>query len=245
MNAVSSNANDQEQSVTNLVKIHSLPQLLKRDRDQLSTQSRSIAYYHPHIDREKAEQFLRAKYIRYRRDGLFLLRDCTSSVHDFSLSLVCGEKCYHYKIQLIYDIYFSIGMCVRTFAFLDRSLLLVDSGPQIAGIESVIQYYQQKADGLACILSSDFVQGQPPPISARRLGSTNTLHRACKQGNLDIVKKILTSDVTLNNRPDVNGKDSYGSTALARAVVVFQIPQGVPSRLITRTSPMQIFRGRP
>jgi hypothetical protein len=116
MNSVSSNANDQEQSVTNLVKIHSLPQLLKRDRDQLSTQSRSIAYYHPNIDRDKAEQLLRAKYIRYRRDGLFLLRDCTTSVHDFSLSLVCGEKCYHYKIQLIYDIYFSIGTCAYVFS---------------------------------------------------------------------------------------------------------------------------------
>jgi hypothetical protein len=104
------NSNEQEQSVTNLVKIHSLTQLLKRDREQLSTQSRSIAYYHPNIDRDKAEQLLRAKYTRYKRDGLFLLRDCTTSPHDFSLSLVYGDKCYHYKIQLIYDIYFSIGM---------------------------------------------------------------------------------------------------------------------------------------
>jgi hypothetical protein len=109
MNPSSYNSNDQEQSVTNLVKIHSLSQLLKRDREQLLTQSRSIAYYHPNIDRDKAEQLLRAKYTRYRRDGLFLLRDCTTSPHDFSLSLVCGDKCYHYKIQLIYDIYFSIG----------------------------------------------------------------------------------------------------------------------------------------
>ncbi|CAF2134995.1 unnamed protein product [Rotaria magnacalcarata] len=199
MNASSFNSNEQEQSVTNLVKIHSLSQLLKRDREQLLTQSRSIAYYHPHIDRDKAEQFLRAKYTRYKRDGLFLLRDCTTSPHDFSLSLVCGDKCYHYKIQLIYDIYFSI-----------------DSGPQIAGIESVISYYQQLSDGLACILSNDFVQGQPPPTAARRFGSTNTLHRACKQGNFDIVKKILSPE-TLVNRPDVNGKDSFGSTALHEA----------------------------
>ena len=91
-----------------------------------------------------------------------------------------------------------------------------DSGPQIAGIESVITYYQQRADGLACILSSDFVQGQPPPISVRRLGSTNTLHRACKQGNFEIAKKILSPE-TLLNRPDVNGKDAFGSTALHEA----------------------------
>jgi len=92
----------------------------------------------------------------------------------------------------------------------------LDSGPQIAGIESLTHYYQQRADGLACILSSDFVQGQPPPIAARRLGSTNTLHRACKQGNFDIVKKILSPE-TLVNRPDVNGKDAFGSTALHEA----------------------------
>ncbi|CAF2625603.1 unnamed protein product [Rotaria sp. Silwood2] len=199
MNSSSFNSNEQEQSVTNLVKIHSLSQLLKRDREQLLTQSRSIAYYHPNIDRDKAEQLLRAKYARYKRDGLFLLRDCTTSPHDFSLSIVCGDKCYHYKIQLIYDIYFSI-----------------DSGPQIASIESLIDYYQQHADGLACSLSSDFVQGQPPPTAARRLGSTNTLHRACKQGNFDIVKKILSPE-TLINRPDVNGKDAFGSTALHEA----------------------------
>lgn len=65
-------------------------------------------------------------------------------------------------------------------------------------------------------MSSDFVQGQPPPIAARRLGATNTLHRACKQGNLEIVKKILSPD-TLLNRPDVNGKDAYGLTALHEA----------------------------
>jgi len=93
---------------------------------------------------------------------------------------------------------------------------IVDSGPQIAGIESLVSYYQQRADGLACILSSDFVQGQPPPIAARRLGSTNTLHRACKQGNFDIVKKILSPEILIN-RPDVNGKDAFGSTALHEA----------------------------
>ena len=116
MNLSLYSANDQEQSVTNLVKTHSLTQLLKRDREQLAIQSRSIAYYHPNIDRDKAERLLRAKYTRYRRDGLFLLRDCTTSPHDLSLSLVYGDKCYHYKIQLIYDIYFSIGTSVRTRA---------------------------------------------------------------------------------------------------------------------------------
>jgi len=114
--------------------------------------------------------------------------------------LVITNKYFNYQLQI---------KQINYFVFLD-------SGPQIAGIESLISYYQQRADGLACILSSDFVQGQPPPIAARRLGCTNTLHRACKQGNLDIVKKILAPE-SLLTRPDVNGKDSYGSTSLHEA----------------------------
>ncbi|CAF0724108.1 unnamed protein product [Didymodactylos carnosus] len=185
---------DQEQSVTNLIKLHSVPQLLKRDREQLQHQSRSIAYYHDSIDREKAEQLLKLKYAKYRHDGLFLLRDCTTSPHDFSLSLIYFDKCYHYKIQLIYDIYFQI-----------------DNGPQIAGIEALIQYYQKRPDGLACLLSNEFVINIPPPINARRFGYTNTLHKACRQGSIELVKRILSIDLY---RPDINAKDSIGSTAL-------------------------------
>ncbi|CAF0843016.1 unnamed protein product [Didymodactylos carnosus] len=185
---------DQEQSVKNLLKLHSVAHLLKRDREQLQQQSHSIAFYHDSIDREKAEQLLKSKYSKYRHDGLFLLRDCTTSPHDFSLSVIYLDKCYHYKIQLIYDIYFRI-----------------DSGPQIAGIEALIQYYQKRPDGLACLLSNEFVVNIPPPISTRRSGYTNTLHKACRQGNIELVKQILSID---HCRPDVNAKDSEGSTAL-------------------------------
>ncbi|CAF2964897.1 unnamed protein product [Rotaria sp. Silwood2] len=188
---------NQEQSITNLVKIHSLTQLLQQDYEKLLKQSHSISYYHPNIDRDKAEQLLKIKYINSACNGLFLLRDCSISPYDFSLSLIHNNKFYHYKIQLIYDIYFSIG-------------------PQIAGIENVIRYYQQRADGLICCLSNEFIQGQPPPITLRSIGLTNTLHRACQQGNFDIVKKILSSEYSIH-RPDVNGKDSYGSTALHQA----------------------------
>jgi hypothetical protein len=107
--------NDQEQSITNLIKIHSLTQLLEQDHVQLLKQSLNISYYHQNIDRDKAEQLLKTKYINSKLDGLFLLRDCTTSLHDFSLSLIYNDKCYHYKIQLIYDIYFSIGKKIKLF----------------------------------------------------------------------------------------------------------------------------------
>ncbi|CAF5192067.1 unnamed protein product, partial [Rotaria magnacalcarata] len=84
--------------------------------------------------------------------------------------------------------------------------------------ESVISYYQQLSDGLACILSNDFVQGQPPPTAVRRFGSTNTLHRACKQGNFGIVKKILSPETLLIKAgAHVLSRDTNGATALHKA----------------------------
>lgn len=189
----------QQQTLTHLLRIHSLTYLLEQDRQQLALQSSSIAYYHPHINREQAEQLLQTKYLTQKIDGLFLLRNCSASQYDFSLSIVYQEKSYHYKIQFIYDNYFSI-----------------DSGPQIAGIENLVRYYQEHTDGLVCVLANEFLQGQPPPITSRSIGSTNTLHRACQQGNLNIVRNLLSLEYFLY-RPDINGKDSQGSTALHQA----------------------------
>lgn len=107
--ALHGSMHNQEQSMTNLIKNYSLTELLQQDQEDLLKQSFSISYYHPNIDRDKAEQLLKVKYSTSKCDGLFLLRDCSSSSYDFSLSLIHNYKCYHYKIQLIYDIYFSIG----------------------------------------------------------------------------------------------------------------------------------------
>lgn len=109
MNLLYDTIYNQEESVTSLVKIHSLTELLQQDHDRLLKQSFPISYYHTNIDREKAEQLLRIKYTKSKCNGLFLLRDCSSSPYDFSVSLIHNLKCYHYKIQLIYDIYFCIG----------------------------------------------------------------------------------------------------------------------------------------
>jgi len=100
--------------------------------------------------------------------------------------------------------------------FFHYIFFIIDSGPQIAGIDCLIRYYQERSDGLICILSSEFIQGQPPPIAVRCIGSTNILHQACKQNNIDIVTKILSQEYAMY-RPDINGKDSHGSTALHEA----------------------------
>ena len=91
------------------LKTTSLLTLLEQDRKQLIFESINISYYHPNIDRDKAEQLLKEYYSQIKSNGLFLLRDCTTSTYDFSLSIISNDKCFHYKIQLIYDIYFSIG----------------------------------------------------------------------------------------------------------------------------------------
>ena len=110
---------DDHQSLVQLLRRHSLITLLERDRQQLAIQSASISYYHPHINRERAEELLQTNYSNRKIEGVFLLRNCTSSQYDFSLSVIFQEKCYHYKIQLIYDNYFSIG---KDIVFLSLSL---------------------------------------------------------------------------------------------------------------------------
>lgn len=84
------------------------------------------------------------------------------------------------------------------------------------GIDNLVRYYQKHADGLICTLSNEFIQNQPLPLAVRCIGTTNILHQACKQGNIDIVKRILSSEC-IQHRPDINEKDSQGSTALHEA----------------------------
>jgi hypothetical protein len=88
---------------------HSLGQLLQYDRDDRHSRSQSIAYFHSTIDRQHAERLLQHQYSVEQSDGLFLVRHCTTSTHDFSLSLIHQNKCYHYRIRHHHDIVFSIG----------------------------------------------------------------------------------------------------------------------------------------
>ena len=99
-----------------------LNEILERDQEEFHRQAQLIAFYHPNIDRERAEYLLRSQYDVYRCNGLFLLRDCTTSKDDFSLSLVFNDKCYHYKIQWLYDIYFSIGKRKNLFRIVLKDL---------------------------------------------------------------------------------------------------------------------------
>ena len=80
----------------------------------------------------------------------------------------------------------------------------------------MIRYYQERPDGLVCSLSNEFLRGQAPPANVRFLGWTNTLHRACYQGNLEVVNEIL-SEKYAASRPDINARDARASTALHQA----------------------------
>lgn len=110
--------NSIDQSLSDLLKIYSLNHLLTQDHERLITQFYSISYYHPNIDRDRAEQLLKTKYFQSKSNGLFLIRNCMTSAKDFSLTLIYNDRCYHYKIKHIYDIFFSIGIdFILTFHF--------------------------------------------------------------------------------------------------------------------------------
>ena len=51
------------------------------------------------------------------------------------------------------------------------------------GLEMLIAYYQEDAQGLSTRLN-EMCKGQPPPPDTRRHGRTNLLHRATKEGIL-------------------------------------------------------------
>jgi ankyrin repeat protein len=92
----------------------------------------------------------------------------------------------------------------------------LDSGPCITGLDSLVRFYQERADGLVCVLSMNFVRGHSPPVDVQCCGTSTTLHRACQKGHIDVVRAILSPEYIVV-RPDINSKDQYGSTALHHA----------------------------
>lgn len=98
-----------EVSPNNSLSNSSLEKQIESDRQKLRNLSQSIGFYHSNIDRAKAEQLLTIQYRKTRSNGIFLLRNCTTSTADYGLSIIFNEKFYHYKVQRIYNNVFSIG----------------------------------------------------------------------------------------------------------------------------------------
>ena len=128
-------------------------------------------YYHGNIDRTAAEKLLKDHYYSTGEclnnhamnsmDGIFLLRKCSASPDDFSLSLIYKGSFYHYRINHSIDAYY-----------------VLDDGPLIHGLDELIKHYQYEPHGLPCRLNYKFVPKSILPSNARIIGNTNPLHLA-------------------------------------------------------------------
>ena len=99
-----------------------------------------------------------------------MLRKCSASPEDYSLSLICNMTFYHFRISHSIDAYY-----------------VLDDGPLIHGIDELIKHYQIEPHGLPCRLATEFVHSMVLPSISRVIGNTNPLHSAaacvCKLTN--------------------------------------------------------------
>jgi hypothetical protein len=146
-------------------------------------------------------------------DGLFLVRGCSASPDDFSLSIIANSNFYHYRIGHSIDAYYVLDDGKQTkknkrFCFSLVYFCTVEKlGPLIHGLDELIKHYQYDPHGLPCKLNSMFVPNMTLPTNSRIIGNTNPLHIAAScVSEVGKVRMILNCPY----RPDVNEKDENG-----------------------------------
>ncbi|XP_013774828.1 tyrosine-protein kinase shark-like [Limulus polyphemus] len=158
------------------------------------SQDENIAWYHGKITRDAAEHILA---INGGVEGQFLVRDSTTAVGDYVLSLISHGQPIHYQIRHHgEDAFFSI-----------------DEGPVMHGLEVLIDYYQKKADGLVTQLRV-MCKAQPPPPDTRQHGRSNLLHRATQEGDVMVVGELLKSCYR-----SLDAKNQEGQSAMHLACI--------------------------
>lgn len=159
---------------------------------KMSYHPNDCAWYHGRITREQAIELLLQNG---RQEGQFLVRDKAGPGDNFVVSLWHGNQALHFQIQCRGGIHYSI-----------------DDGPIFEGLDSLIEYYMEQADGLPIRLSQ-FCRGNPPPASCRKHGVTTPLHLACSEGNYNLVSGLLSG----GNQSDISTRNEQGSTPLHEA----------------------------
>ena len=101
-------------------------------------------WYHGIITREQSIELLLENG---RQEGVFLVRDKAGTGDNFILSLWYGNQTLHFQIQCRGGIYYSKG-----------------DGPIFEGLDSLVEYCMEQADGLPIRLSQ-FCLGNSPPAS--------------------------------------------------------------------------------
>lgn len=131
-------------------------------------------------------------------DGTFLVRESNTAEGDFVLTLLHqGEVC-HYQIRRHgEDAFFSIEDKVKI----------------LHGLDTLVEYYQQAANGLVTKLTK-YIRKLPPPNETRSHGNTNLLHRAVMNNNHIVVSELLKCGYR-----NVDAKNQNGQTAMHLAAL--------------------------
>ena len=151
----------------------------------------SVQWYHGRITRDAATHILQSQ--ARKRDGVFLVRDCSSAPGDYVVSIHANSQIMHFQIQCMGDNKFSI-----------------DNGPIFQGLDTLISHYQVQSDGLPCRLTT-FCRGTLPPPNSLKFGIDTPLHVACSNGHASQVAKILSE---MYGYQEVNARDEQGLTPL-------------------------------
>nr|AAA79851.1 tyrosine kinase [Drosophila melanogaster] len=163
----------------------------------MSRDSDPMKWYHGNLSREVADELLKQGY----EDGTFLVRESRTAAGDFVLSLFCqGEVC-HYQVRRHggEDAFFSIDDKVQTKI--------------LHGLETLVDYYQQAANGLPTKLTVPLIRDLPPH-NTRSHGVTNLLHRATTKNESKVVFELLKCGYR-----NFDAKNQDGQTALHLAAL--------------------------
>ncbi|XP_055623942.1 tyrosine-protein kinase Shark isoform X2 [Toxorhynchites rutilus septentrionalis] len=148
----------------------------------------NLCWFHGKISRERAEEILRQE----GGDGVFMVRESTSSEGDFVLSVLFQDEVVHYQIR----------------RHGDDAFFSIDDHTPIHGLDSLIEHYRESSNGLVTRLQA-ICRNDPPPHELRSHGTTNLLHRATKESNYTIVSELLKCGYR-----NIDSKNQDGQTAV-------------------------------
>ncbi|XP_017078273.1 tyrosine-protein kinase Shark [Drosophila eugracilis] len=156
-----------------------------------------MKWFHGNLSREAADDLLKQGY----EDGTFLVRESSTATGDFVLSLLCQEEVCHYQVRRHggEDAFFSIDDKVQTKI--------------LHGLDTLVDYYQQAANGLPTKLTVPLIR-DPPPHNTRSHGVTNLLHRATSKNESKVVFELLKCGYR-----NFDAKNQDGQTALHLAAL--------------------------
>ncbi|XP_053683158.1 tyrosine-protein kinase Shark [Sabethes cyaneus] len=148
----------------------------------------NLCWFHGKVSRERAEEILR----REGGDGIFMVRESSSSEGDFVLSVLFQNEVVHYQIR----------------RHGDDAFFSIDDHTPIHGLDSLIEHYRESSHGLVTQLQA-ICRSEPPPHDVRSHGTTNLLHRATKECNYTIVSELLKCGYR-----NIDSKNQDGQTAV-------------------------------